>query len=214
LCSQNGTKSLLTHCDHTCPVKNKKQQPSSSSSNSTGDTSCPSTAADTGSSSLDQDFNAGTGLPQSGGGGGGGGGRALAETPVRVSCKRKKLVCGSSSQRSTPPEFNLVESEAGLIQSDPSSTDIKPPTGSTDIEIIRFLKREESFMPRGKEVNLSLGEQDQMSPKAARSYVTTVEMMPDQKAHLGYVLEGKTSQDRAHRRIWRNISHDCEQIWG
>jgi hypothetical protein len=29
--TENGTKSLLTHRDRTCPVKNKKQQPSSSS---------------------------------------------------------------------------------------------------------------------------------------------------------------------------------------
>jgi hypothetical protein len=48
---------------------------------------CPSTAADTGSSSLDQEVNAGAGLQQSGGGGG-----ALTEAPVRGSSKRKKLV--------------------------------------------------------------------------------------------------------------------------
>jgi hypothetical protein len=29
--TDNGTKSLLTHCNRTCAIKNKKQQPSSSS---------------------------------------------------------------------------------------------------------------------------------------------------------------------------------------
>jgi hypothetical protein len=83
---------------------------------STGVTSCPSAsaAADTGNSSLDQQVNAGAGLPQSGGGG------ALTEAPVRASWKRKRLVCGSSSQRSTP-EFDSPELEAGLIQSDTTS---------------------------------------------------------------------------------------------
>jgi hypothetical protein len=44
-------------------------------------------------------------------------------------------------------------------------------------------------MPDGKEVNVSLGKQDQMVPKAVRRYATTVEMMPDQKTHLGYWKE-------------------------
>jgi hypothetical protein len=144
---------------------------------------CPSTAADTGSSSLDQEVNAEAGLPQSGSGG-----CALTEAPVRASCKRKKLVCGSSSQRSTS-EFDLVELMHVLVQSDPSSDDIKPPTGSTDREIIDFLKSKGRFKPDRTEVNLRLGEQDQMAPKAVRSYVTTKQMIADQKTHLGYWKE-------------------------
>ena len=85
-----------------------------------------------GISSPDLEVNTGPGLPQSGGG-------ALTEAPVGGSGERKRVVCGSSSQQRSTPEFNLEELEAGLVQSDPSYSDSKPPTGSTDPEIIDFL---------------------------------------------------------------------------
>lgn len=105
-----------------------------------------------------------------------------------------------ASQQRSAPEISLEELEAGLVQSDPTYSDSKPPSGSTNEQIIDFLRtsKEQEQVADGKEVNSSRAEQDQWGPRASRRYLTTVEMILYQNAHLGYWKEKKVETHGSH----------------